>query len=75
MYNHLHADSIAGDWTVMLGTLWNHSLFFSYAAAFRYQKQKEQFKMIMKHLLSYGDGKCGVWHVVARKSLHVTRGV
>ncbi|AWP14225.1 putative O-acetyl-ADP-ribose deacetylase MACROD2 [Scophthalmus maximus] len=45
------------------------------AAAVRYQKQKEQFKIIMKHLLSYGDGKCGVWHVLAHKSVDVTPGV
>lgn len=45
------------------------------AAAVRYQQQKEQFKMIMKRLLSYGDGKCGVWHALPRKSLDVTRGV
>lgn len=31
--------------------------------------------MIMKRSLSYGDGKCGVWHTLAHKSLDVTRGV
>lgn len=73
--SYLEPDPIAGDWTVVLRAFWNHSLVFSYAAAVRYQKQKEQFKMIMKRLLSYGDGKCGVWHALARKSLDVTRGV
>ena len=68
---------IVVDWTAVLRVLWN-SLLLSYAAAaaaVRYQRQKEQFKMIMKHLLSYGDGKCGVWHAPARKSVDVTRGV
>lgn len=59
----------------MLRALWNYALQFSYAAAVRYQKQKEQFKMIMKRLLSYGDGKCAVWHALPRKSLDVTHGV
>lgn len=68
---------MAGDWTVALRAIWSHSLLFSYAAAAAgcYQKQKEEFKMIMKRLLSYGDGKCGVWHALARKSPDVTRGV
>lgn len=74
--SYLEPDPVAGDWTVVLRAFWNHSSLFSYAAAaVRYQKQKEQFKMIMKRLLSYGDGKCGVWHALARKSLDVTRGV
>lgn len=48
---------------------------FTAAAAARYQKQKEQFQMIMKRLLSYGDGKRGAWYARARKSPDVTRGV
>lgn len=71
----IFGDPISGDWTAVLRVLWA-TLFFSYAAAaVRYQKQKEQFKIIMKHLLSYGDGKCGVWHVLAHKSVDVTPGV
>lgn len=57
--------------------LWNHFQQFATPAAVaaaRYQKQKAQFKMIMKRLLSYGDGKCGV-RLTTRKSVHVTRGV
>lgn len=42
---------------------------------FATKKQKEQFKMIMKRLLSYGDGKCGVWRTLTRKSPDVTRGM
>lgn len=49
--------------------------FQSTAAAVCSQRQKQQFKMIIKLLLSYGDGKCGVWHALARKSLNVTRGL
>lgn len=57
---------------VVLSVLRDHS---DAATTVPYQKQKGQFKMIMKRLLSYGDGKCGVWYALARKSLDVTRGV
>lgn len=55
--------------------LWNHFALQQFTApAAWYQKQKAQFKMIMKRLLSYGDEKCAVW-LASRKSVHVTRGV
>lgn len=66
----------AGDWTAVL-THRGASVYFS---AYRCccaspENKKGQFEMIIKRLLSYGDGKCGVWHALARKSLDVTRGV